>query len=106
MKFFRLPAPPSRDRRHQQLFPEQVAAETWKKSEKGRAFHQPGAKGVGDSDVARASRFDETSHSQKRISAQLQRIAKRIVHAPKNHIDALKAFDRLEENPPVSHRPV
>jgi hypothetical protein len=61
---------------------------------------------VGDGDVARPQRFQQTRHAKNRVVAQFQRVAKIIVHAAEDHVDLLQAAESLEIHPVIAHRQV
>src|SRR5438552_17771340 len=105
-KFFGLAAPPRGDGRQEQLFTEQMTTQAGQESEEGRAFHQTNSQGVCDCDVAGASRLDQPRYSETGIAAQLERIAKGIVHPAQDDIHRLESLNGLQKDTPVSHSQV
>ncbi len=102
----RLAAPPGSHRGQGQALAQQAAAEAGKKGNKRRGFHQPAAQGIGNRYVAGADRFDQAGHSKIGVGAQLEGIAKAIVHAPQNHVHRPEPFERLEKDAVLAHRQV
>ena len=58
---------------------------------------------VGDRHVARARGFHEPGNAERRIGAQLQRIAVAVVESPEDDVDRLQAIERLDEDAPIAH---
>ncbi len=102
----RLPAPPGRRRANPQLLAEKLAAERrQERQERGRLDHSR-AEGVGDDDVAGADGVDQAGDAEEGVAAQLERIAEAVVEAPEDHVDALQALERLDEDAAIAHRQV
>ena len=101
-----LAAPPGSHRGQRQALTQQAAAEAGEKGDKRRGFQQPAAQGIGNGYVAGADRLHQAGHSKIGVGAQLEGIAKAIVHAPQNHVHRPEPFERLEKDPVLAHRQV
>src|SRR5689334_15862717 len=82
-----LAAPPCRYGRQFQLLTQNVPAKSRKKGHESRALHQAAAERVGDANVPRAGRLDQSRHTQYGIVAELQRVAKIIIYPAENNIN-------------------
>ncbi len=85
---------------------EQPATEARQIREQRGALHEPAPDRVRYGDVPRAQRLDQARNAEQRVGAELERIAKIVVHAPHDHVDLLQASERLQENAVVAHREI
>src|SRR5262249_9998347 len=104
--FLRLTTPPGGDGGQEQFLTQQMSTQIRQEGEEGGTFHEPGTQSIGHRDVAGAGRLEETRHTEKRITAQFERIAEGIVDATEDDIHRLKALDRFQENVPIPDRQV
>ena len=68
-----------------------MPAQAGQKGHERRALHEAGAERVRDGDVAGANGFHETGHAEHGVVAQFERIAKIIIDAAQDDIDAFEA---------------
>ena len=94
----RLAAPPRRHRRQRQVLAEQVPAQAGQEGQHRRRFEHAAAERVGHGDAAGPHRLDQPGDAERRVAAQLQRIAEAVVHAAEHDVDRLQALDRLQED--------
>ena len=52
------------------------------------------AEGIGDRHVAGPRSLDQSGHAERRIAAQLERIAEAVVEAAKDDVNRLEAVER------------
>ncbi len=52
------------------------------------------------------ARIEQAGHAERRVAAQLERVAEVVVQAAQDHVHALEAAQRLEEDAVVAHRQV
>ncbi len=83
--------------------PEQVPAQLRQQRHPRRVLRQAAAQGVDDRDVAGARRLDQSGDPQRRVVAQLERIAEVVVEAAQHHVDRVQAAEGLEEHAVVAH---
>ena len=101
-----LSTPPGGDRRQLQLLAEQVAAQTRQERQDGGRLDHPRAERVGNGYVAGPCRLDQAGDAERRIAAQLERVAEAVVEPAEDDVDRLQAFQRLDEDPAITHRQV
>ncbi len=94
----RLAAPPRRHRRQRQVLAEQVPAQAGQEGQHRRRLEHAAAERVGHGDAAGPHRLDQAGDAERRVAAQLQRIAEAVVHAAEHDVDRLQALDRLQED--------
>src|SRR5690349_2457756 len=98
-----LTAPPGRKARHRELLVEEVLAQGRKEAQERVALDEARPERVTDRDLACACRLHEAWHTDERVRAQLQGIAKIGVDAPHDEIDGLEALDGLQIDAVVAH---
>ena len=106
LQLLRLAAPPGGDRRKHQLLAEQVPAQTRQERHDGGRLDHARAEGVGNRHVAGPRGLDQSGHAERRIAAQLERIAEAVVEAAKDDVDGLEAVEGLDEDATVAHRQI
>src|SRR3954451_20182496 len=70
------------------------------------SFDKTAPQRVSNLDISRSNRVNQPRNTQKRITAQFQRIAEAVVHAPQNHVDLPQAFHGLQVDAPVTNRKI
>ena len=102
----RLAAPPGGQRRQQQFLAEQAARDAGQEALDRRRFEEAVAQRIGHHHVAGAHRLQQPGHAQRRVGAQLQRVAPVVVQAAQHAVHRLQAFHRLQEQALLAHHQV
>ena len=102
----RLAEPPRGDRGQPQLFAKKLARELGQVAEQRAGLEHAGAEGVGEQHVAAPRAFGEAGDAERRIGAQLERIAVVVVLPANDGVDTLQPVDRLQPDAIVAHREV
>src|SRR5271166_1741345 len=90
-----LPTPPGRDGGQLEILVKQVPGEAREKWHDRGRLNQTASQCIGNLHVSSDDGVDQTGHTQKRIAAQFQRIAKAVVYPAQNDIDLLQTIDSL-----------
>ncbi len=88
------------------LLADHVSRKSRKKRHDGGGLNHSAAQGIRDFHVSGNDGTNQAGYAEKRVAAQLERIAKAVVHAAKDHIDLVQTIDGLEIDAPVAHREV
>ena len=86
--------------------PSRLPAQRRQKRHDRRRLDHARSERVGDRHVAGADGFDESGHAERRVAAQLERIAEAVVESPEDDVDRLQAFERLDEDAAIANRQV
>ena len=99
----RLAAPPGLDARQRELLAEQRAAHARQERHERRRLHDARAERVRDGDVALAHGLQQPGHAQRRVGAQLERVAEVVVEPAQDDVDAVQAAQRLQVDAALAH---
>ena len=101
-----VPAPPGGDRGQGEILGEQRAAQAREEGEQGRRLDQTASERVGHREVSGAHRLHQPGDTERRVAAQRERIAERVVHPAQQHVHRLESPQRLEVERAVADREV
>ncbi|MNZ74402.1 hypothetical protein D3C78_928500 [compost metagenome] len=99
----RLAAPPAGDRRQLQFRAEQPFADQRQKARQAGRFQHAAAQGIGHQHAALAHRIEQPRHTERRVGAQLQRVAEVVVEAAQQRVHALQPAEGLQVDGAVAH---
>ena len=97
-----LAAPPGRDRGQDQAPAEKPLGDGGQKAEPGRRLEHTAPERVADEHVTEAHRREQPRHAERRIGAQLHRVAEIIIQPAQDGVHALQSGERLQINARVT----
>ncbi len=92
----RLSAPPRRDRRHRELLAEEPLAQRGIEAGESARLEDGAAERVRHEHVARANDVEEPRNAERRVGAQLDRVAEVVVEPAQDRVHAPEPAERLQ----------